>query len=254
LSARFPYKYPYAGGRDKVFFRQHKNKASMPTSLTDIIHQADALYSARALMENVRASIPLLNEAATETYEAAWRLGRAHFFLGQEAKDKRQARESFQNGIKASERAVHLAAARVEGHFWLGVNLALLAQKENILFALTHALRAKKALERAVEIDRTYHAAGPLRVLARLQHKLPRALGGGHTRACLNFEQAVKLAPANTVTRIYFAELLTDIGDKALAHAHLEAVLHAPTDPAWKFEADRDRNLAQEKLTGMDRI
>jgi len=226
----------------------------MPESLTDIIHQADALYGARALMENVRASIPLLNEAATDIYEAAWRLGRAHFFLGQEALDEKHARESYKRGIEASEHAVQLAAARVEGHFWLGVNLALLAQKENILSALIHALRAKKALERAVEIDRTYHAAGPLRVLARLQHKLPRPLGGGHARARINFEQAVKLAPANTVTRIYFAELLTDIGDETAARAQLEAVLHAPIDSAWEFEAIRDRSLAQEKLTVMERI
>jgi tetratricopeptide (TPR) repeat protein len=227
----------------------------MELTLKDIHTQADALYALRSEIENVRASLKLLQEAATENdYESAWRMGRALFFLGQEAQSRNEARAHYAQGASASTRAARLRAERVEGHFWLGVNLALLAQKENPARALFHALRAKKALERAAHIQPSYHAAGPLRVLARLQHKLPRLLGGGHARARTNFEQAIQLAPANTVTKIYLAELLMETGDEQAARAQLEAILSAPTDPDWNFETERDRQLAREKLTGMDRI
>jgi uncharacterized membrane-anchored protein len=146
---------------------------------------------------------------------------------------------------------VSLQPERVEGHFWLGVNLALLAQVENPLKALPHALHARRSLTRAARLDSAYHAAGPLRVLARLQHKLPRLLGGGIKSARSNFERAIKIAPANTVTRLYFAEMFSEIGDTARAREQLQAILNAPPDPEWSFESARDRKIACKMLDEM---
>jgi tetratricopeptide (TPR) repeat protein len=221
----------------------------MKLSPEEIINRADALYDARGQLENVRASVELLeSDECANDYEASWRLGRALFFLGQEARSKEEARAYHLRGATACERAVELKPSRVEGHFWLGVNLALLARLENSLKVLGHALRARRFLQRAVRLNPGYHAAGPLRVLARLQHKLPGLLGGGTARARANFERAVNLAPANTVTRLYFAELLMEIGDTPRARKELESILNAPPDPAWAFESARDRRIAQQML------
>lgn len=221
----------------------------MKQSLEEITRRADALYDAREHADNVRASVKLLQEAEyAGEYEAAWRLGRALFFLGQEAQSEEEWRRSHARGVLFSNLATRLQAERVEGHFWLGVNLALLAQTENHLNALRHALSAKRSLMRAVQLDPAYHAAGPLRVLARLQHKLPSLLGGGASRARANFERAINFAPANTVTRLYFAEMLLDTGDKDRARAQLEALLNAPLDSQWAFESARDREIARQML------
>jgi hypothetical protein len=139
-------------------------------------------------------------------------------------------------------------AELVEGHFWLGVNLALLARLELPTKAVAQILEAKRALLRAIAIDASYHAAGSLRVLARLQHHLPRVLGGGVAQARANFERAIDIAPANTVTRIYFAELLLKIGEIDRARSELEVVLAAPPDPDWAFEIQRDQRLAEEMM------
>jgi tetratricopeptide (TPR) repeat protein len=221
----------------------------MKLSPEEIINRADALYEARGQLENVRAGVELLqSDECVKNYEAAWRLGRALFFLGQEAGSKAEARAYHTRGAAACERAVELKPSRVEGHFWLGVNLALLARLENSFKALGHALRARRFLQRAVRLNPAYHAAGPLRVLARLQHKLPALLGGGQKRARANFESAINLAPANTVTRLYFAELLIEIGDTTRARKELESILNAPPDPAWAFESARDHRTAQRML------
>lgn len=206
---------------------------------------ADKLYDGREQLSGVRRSLELLQEAADD-YEALWRIARAHFFLGQEAHDKAEARAHHLAGVDYSRSAVRACPRRVEGHFWLGVNLALLAQLEKPLGALRAALGAKRELKRAVAIDPTYHAAGPLRVLARLESKLPHLLGGGAVRARSHFEEAIRLAPSNTVTRIYFAELLLECGDTERARAELEALLAIPFDPAWAFEIRRDQKRARE--------
>lgn len=221
----------------------------MKQTLEEITRRADALYDAREQPGNVRASVELLQEAeSADEYEAAWRLGRAFFFLGQEAQSEKEKRHAHARGASFSKRATRLQADRVEGYFWLGVNLALLAQTQNPLNALRHALSARRSLTRAVRLDPGYHAAGPLRVLARLQHKLPRLLGGGTSRARANFERAINIAPANTVTRLYFAEMLLETGEKGSARAQLEALLNAPPDPLWAFESARDREIARKLL------
>lgn len=208
---------------------------------------ADKLYEGRERLSGVRRSLELLQNASHD-YEALWRLSRAYFFLGQEASDKSEARAHHLSGVDVGRRAVRACGARVEGRFWLGVNLALLAQLENLFMALGHALRARRELMRAASLDSSYHAAGPLRVLARLESKLPALFGGGKLRALAHFEEAIRLAPSNTVTRLYFAELLLEGGDVARARAELETILATPPDPAWAFEIRRDRTRAGELL------
>jgi len=224
----------------------------MDSRLAELTRRADALYQGRASVERVRRCVRLLEEAAGD-YEAAWRLGRALFFLGQEAGGGVEARVHHTRGARACERAARREPGRVEAHFWLGVNLALLAQNEKPLAAARHAWRARRSLSRAARLDAAYHAAGPLRVLARLQHKLPRLLGGGARRARANFERAVELAPANTVTRLYFAEMLLETGDTGRARQELEALLNAPHEASWAFESERDRRHARRLLDELSR-
>ena len=226
----------------------------MDQTLSNLIERADALYAEREDLENVRESLRLLQNAqALDDYDANWHLGRALFFIGQESAQAAETREAHRRAAHVCRRAALAQPARVEGHFWLGVNLALLAQTENPINALRHARQAKRALERAVGLDPAYHDAGPLRVLARLEHKLPRLFGGSRTRARSHFEEALRLAPTNTVTRLYFAELLLDERDNTHARTQLEAVISAPLNPDWSFETKRDQRLAQEMLINLDR-
>lgn len=221
----------------------------MEPSIAEIINDADALYDRREDIENVRKSLALLEKAeCLRGYQAAWRMARALFFLGQESDSKREAMALHAGGASAGRRAVSLDRSRVEGCFWLGVNLALLARLETPIKALPTALRARQFLKLAVGLDPRYHGAGPLRVLARLQHRLPPLFGGGTSRARASLERAITLAPGNTVTRLYFAELLIDIRDREGARVQLESLLRAPVEPGWNFETTRDREIAREML------
>jgi len=222
----------------------------MGGSIQETINQADELYSKRERIESVRASVDFLRPVADSTgnYELDWRLGRAFFFLGQEAARKDLAHSYHLQGIVVCDRAAGVKPGSIEAHFWLGVNLALCARLGSPIAAIRHALRAKRELERAVKINAAYHAAGPLRALGRMEHKLPFWLGGSRSCARASYEEAIAIAPQNTVTRVYFAELLLELREQNQARSQLKFILNGPHDPQWAFEIERDRRVAKEML------
>ena len=239
---------------------------------TTIIKHLDALYARRTDdAMSVRESVGLIEtrladdgrDAPSNDYELLWRLSRAHFFVGQQIADgageddrrshvANEARDRYRAGAEAGLRASRLDVTRVEGHLWAGINLALRAAHEPKIVALFPALRARTLLRRAARVDAAHHGAAPLRVLARLESNLPRIFGGGIARARRVYEQAIELAPDNTVTRIYFAELLIRIGDRRTARTHLDAICDLVVDPWWAYEAERDRRRAGELLRKLD--
>ncbi|HXG68674.1 MAG TPA: TRAP transporter TatT component family protein [Blastocatellia bacterium] len=136
----------------------------------------------------------------------------------------------------------------VEGHFWLGVNLALFAEVSWGISGIRAIRRARRELLRAIEISASYHGAGPLRVLGRLEHKAPRFLGGSRERSRQYLDRALAIAPSNSVTLLYRAELALDCGERDAAIALLEQIISKPVGPDWEFENLRDRKLAQAML------
>jgi len=188
---------------------------------------------------------------ASDRYELQWRLARAFFFLGQEGRSRDSSIELYSTGIAAGERAVALNSERVEGHFWVGVNLALFAEIKRGIRGVRALRWARKELTKAVSISESYHDAGPLRVLGRLMHKAPRILGGNMKMSREYFERALVLAPSNTVTLIYAAELAMETGDRDRASALLQRVVDSSIDHAWEFEINRDRATAHSLLDRM---
>jgi len=226
----------------------------MPTDdVLAIIGRADDLYRQRAEPGAVRESVMVLSGArgGTDRYEVQWRLARALFFLGQEAGAREASRQLYAAGIGAGERAVALNENRVEGHFWLGVNLALIAESERGIRVLRPLRRARIELKRAIDIDERYHGAGPLRVLGRLAHKAPRILGGNRKRSRELLDRALAITPSNSVTLIYAAELAIDNGERDLARALLRGLIQQPLDENWEFENHRDHNRARSLLDSL---
>jgi TRAP transporter TatT component family protein len=228
----------------------------MPTDdLLAIVSRADELYRQRANPGAIRESVMSLSGArgSNDRYEVQWRLSRALFFLGQEAGTKGAKRQLHSAGVGAGERAVALNGERVEGHFWVGVNLALFAESQGGLRGARAAMWARNELKLAARVNETYHSAGPLRVLGRLEHKAPRWLGGNRNRSRERFDRALEIAPGNSVTLLYAAELAMDQRDSARAAALLKQIIESPIDPEWEFENCRDKKQAGEFLQTLSR-
>jgi hypothetical protein len=228
----------------------------MPTDdVLAVVGRADELYLRRAEPGAVRESVMVLSGAhgGTDRYEVQWRLARALFFLGQEAGSRDSSRQLYAAGVAAGERAVALNQERVEGHFWVGVNLALFAEVNRGIRGIRALRTARRELNRAIEIDERYHGAGPLRVLGRLEHKCPKILGGSRRRSNELFDRALAIAPCNSVSLLYAAELALSNGDSGRALKLLELLLECSYESEWQFENSRDRKRAGELIEELGR-
>lgn len=228
----------------------------MPTdNVLAVVGRADELYLRRAEPGAVRESVMVLSGAhgGTDRYEVQWRLARALFFLGQEAGSRNSSLQLYAAGIGAGERAVALNQQRVEGHFWVGVNLALFAEVNPGMRGLRALRSARSELKRAIEIDERYHDAGPMRVLGRLLHKSPKFLGGSRKHSRELLERALAVAPCNSVSLLYAAELAVSNGESERALKLLESLLECPSDSDWEFEQNRDRRRAVALLAELGR-
>jgi tetratricopeptide (TPR) repeat protein len=229
----------------------------MPTDeLLAVVGRADDLYRQRARPGSVRESVMVLSGARNGDgrYEVQWRLARALFFLGQEADSRGAKRQLHAAGVNAGERAIGLSPERVEGHFWVGVNLAMFAESNGGIRGARALLWARSELKLAAKVNESYHDAGPLRVLGRIEHKAPKLLGGNRKRSRQCFDRALQIAPQNTVTLLYAAELAIDDGDRDRAISLLEQIIQSPVSLEWEFENRRDRELARALIEKLGRV
>jgi tetratricopeptide (TPR) repeat protein len=228
----------------------------MPTDdLFAVVGRADELYRLRARPGVIRESVMVLSGArgGEERYEVQWRLARALFFLGQQAETPDSKRQLHAAAIGAGRRAIALNGDRVEGHFWVGVNLALFAESNGGIRGARAILWARGELKLAAKISESYHDAGALRVLGRLEHKAPGFLGGSIRRGQQYLDRALEIAPQNSVTLMYAAELSIDRGERDRAVALLDRIISSPIDPEWEFENRRDQELARSRLKEIGR-
>ncbi len=221
----------------------------------------DALWKSRHNVEDERDANRLLEALARETidlnarYEIDFRRARAYQFAAMqllERGEKKAARAQFERGVEVAQWT--LAASingslgdveRGEGRFWWAVNTlesGRLGSKWTSFFA---ARGARPHLKRVLAWDESYHFAGAHRVLGRLAHLAPPSAGGGFAFSRAHFKRALQIAD-NSTTRLYFAALLDDLGEKDAAKSQIEAILSAPNDLNWIWEQERDRKKASE--------
>ncbi len=81
-----------------------------------------------------------------------------------------------------------------------------------------------------------------------MEHKSPKVMGGSLARSLSYYERALAIAPTNSVTLIYAAELEIDRRNSERAVTLLETVLSLSIDPDWEFENIRDKTLAKSML------
>jgi hypothetical protein len=155
------------------------------------------------------------------------------------------------SAIESGQRSISLSHDRVEGHFWTGVNLALFAEARMGLRGARSLLWARSELRLSIKLRESYHDAGPLRVLGRLEHRAPWVLGGNRRTSRELFDRALEIAPLNSVTLVYAAELAANSGEPERARSLLERVLELEIDPEWEFEIQRDKALARDLLADL---
>ena len=211
----------------------------------------DALYADRANLSSARRAAELWTQQLRdrpETFDAAWKLARATYWLGTHAPDA-ERRGFLEHGIKAGDTARALEPGRPEGYFWAGANMGALAESYGLRAGLKYRKPIKEALETVLRLDPAFMQGSADRALGRWYFKVPRLFGGSNKEAEAHLRASLRYNDKSTISHFFLAEVLIDEGRKAEARAELQAVIDAPLSDEWAPEDEEYKAQARELLT-----
>ena len=210
------------------------------TQAADLVSQADKLYAERADLAKTREGIGLLRRATaldTGSYEAAWRLSRFDYFLGDHTKDKSERDRAFNEGVEAGRRAVKLQDTKPEGHFWLGANLGGRAENST-LSGLTSVDEIRTEMERVIQLDEGFEAGSAYMALGQIYLEAPKMLGGDPKRAVEVLEKGSRFGQENELYHLQLAKAYKEVKRIDDARRELNTVINMKPDPNYIPEHD----------------
>src|SRR5437867_8998354 len=215
--------------------------------------EADRLYAARVNVQNARSAADLWAAQLSSnpgSFEAAWKLARADYWLGGHAPES-ERRTFLEQGAEAGRRAVRLQPKRPEGHFWIAANMGALAESFGLRQGIKYRTAIRESLETARALDPGYLQGSPDRALGRWYFRVPRLFGGSHKVAETHLRESLKYNPTSTASHFFLAELYADDGRTREARAEAQAVIDAPLDPDWVPEDQEFKDKARKLLASL---
>jgi tetratricopeptide (TPR) repeat protein len=217
------------------------------------IAEADALYDAREDLTKARVAVAALRQARTAdygNYEAAWKLARAAFYVGEHTDNDSERDDMYREGTEAGKVAVQLQPNKPEGHFWLGANYGGSAAHSTIA-GLSSFRDIKGEMDAVLKVDESYQGYSVYLGLGRLYLQAPKILGGDTNKAIEYLEKGVKLNPNNTLMRFHLAQAYEVAHRDAEAKKQLETLMTMKPDPKYAPEhedAVRNAKKLMEKI------
>jgi tetratricopeptide (TPR) repeat protein len=202
------------------------------------IAEAEPLWAGREDLQKARVAVAALRQAHTAdygNYEAAWKLSRTAFYVGDHTDNDDERTDMFREGTEAGKAAVQLQPNKADGHFWLGANYGGSAAHSTIA-NLSSFNDIKTEMDAVLKIDEGYQGYSAYLGLGRLYLQAPHVLGGDTGKAIEYLEKGVKLAPNNMLMRYHLAEAYEANNRDAEAKKQLETLLATPADPQYMAE------------------
>lgn len=219
--------------------------------------EADALLNGPALSKAQAANAlslyqGLLATAGADRAVVLARLGRTCFVLGQLVPEA-QAMGYYQQGQSYAETLIREEPNRVEGHYWLALNLCGQAEVGSKLLGRKLLPRIMDELQRAIALDAAYDHAGAHQALGRIYYEAPGwpLSVGDLAKSRQHLQAAVRLAPGTSTNHLYLAETLLRLNEPALARQELAQVLKSTRAAVKPQDLEEDRQQARRLLGQM---
>jgi len=212
--------------------------ASDAKAATDRIAESDSLWEGREDINKARVALAALRQARTadpSSYEAAWKLARAAFYVGDHTDNDSERDDALRDGIEAGKAAVQFQPDKPEGHFWLGANYGSTAA-HSTLAGLSSFRDIEGEMDAVLKIDESFEGYSAYLGLGRLYLQAPRVLGGDVNKAIEYLEKGVKKSPNNTMMRAELAKAYATDNRDADAKKQIEMVLAATPSPQHAAE------------------
>ncbi len=217
----------------------------------ELIAQADALYLEMKDMptaEKARDLYLKALEVAEDKYEANWKLSRILYYVGDNTEDKKEKKEIFKQAIEYAKIAVEMEPEKPDGYYWLGVNYGVYGEARGVLKSLFLVDDVKGAMNKVIEIDRSYEDGGPDRVLGRVFFKVPGIAGGSKKKSRMHLEKSLEFGPNDPLTRYYLAETLYAQDEVEKSRSELDFILNMDADDRWVAGINDCKKDAEEML------
>ena len=214
----------------------------------------DALYRNRTTLADARRAAALWEtqvKADPRNFDAAWKLARVMYWLGNHEPDSDAKRAALERGIEAGQQAVTLQSARPEGHFWIAANMGTLAEAYGLRQGLKYRGKIKEELETVLKLDPGFMRGSADRALGRWYNRVPGLFGGSNKKSEEHLRKSLSYDANSTVSHFFLAQTLLDEDRKAEAIEELKKVLAAPYDADWEPE---DREYKQKASDLLSRI
>jgi tetratricopeptide (TPR) repeat protein len=223
---------------------------------SSFMREGDVLWEKRGVLENAEASIisyKMVLEADANSYEACWKIARAYFFLGDMLPETKVMRSRHKErgveGMRYAKKALELNPQGIEGHYYYTLSLAQYSIGISIIRALAKGLGPdyEEHIGKALEIDKMYDYAGPLRAVGRYWYKLPWPKR--NIKKSIGYlEEAVASAPTNIRGHVYLAESYLKAKEKELAKEQLQKALEIVPNLKIEVDAKRWKSMVKELL------
>jgi tetratricopeptide (TPR) repeat protein len=217
------------------------------------IAEAEPLYGQREELPKIRQAVALLRQARTAdygSYEAAWKLARADYYLGEHTTDDSERGDLFREGIDAGKVAIQLQPDKADGHFWLGANYGG-SGAHSTLASLSTVEDIRKEMETVLKLDEGYKLGSAYLALGQLYLQAPRVLGGDNAKAISYLEKGLKFGDKNALLRLRLAQAYEATNRDGDARKQIAIILSMTPEPNYvpeHNEAVAKAKKLQEKL------
>lgn len=229
---------------------QAEETAAGQQSALNFIAQADKLYAQREDLAQARQAIALLRQARSAdlgNYEAAWKLAKFNYYLGDFTQGGDERERAFREGIEAGKVAVKLQPEKPEGHFWLGANYGGKAQTST-LGGFSAIKDIRQEMETVLRLDEGFESGSAYMALGQLYLEAPGMFGGDSHKALEILEKGLRYGSNNSPYRLQLAKAYLAVKRKDDARKQLNALLEIKPDPAYLPEFKKATEEARKLL------
>ena len=224
--------------------------------ITVLMNQGDTLWLDSADPDRTGKTIALYEKVldlAPDNYEALWKIARSYFVMGDSLPETKEFedrhKELGEKGMSYAGRALEVNPEGIEGHYYYGLSISQYSIGISIIKALVKGLgpEYEKHIGKALEINKLYDSAGPLRAMGRYWYMLPwpkRDID----KSITFLKEAEAAAPLSIRGHVYLAESYLKGGKKELAREQLKTAVVTDADLGLGFDARRWKERAQELL------
>ena len=229
----------------------------LPKTVPELIKAADEM-AAKQDSVNMQNALVALDKAHTldpKNYEAAWKAARAALWLADELYDDKNKRAHYAGaGAEYAKAAIDDNGAGVEGYYYAGMNIGLLATTKTI-GGKFDVPKVRDAEKKAASLDDKYDHGGPYRVLGSLYSEAPPwpASIGDTEQGVKYLKKALELGPDYPLNNLRLGRAYAADGQSAKALEQYNLVLEAQPKPEYEHMLPKWKRMAHQFVEDVTR-